>query len=262
MDKYYHFTKYEYLKQISEMGLVPQIGERSNSVDDERKAIFLSKGIMSTILMYFSLGWFYDLSTGENGKAQLSRLADVIKRCDEQLLKRQNKKGFFWEKSIKELESNRSLALQSQKQIENMQTYKSFEEYWGSGVYLSVSDVPDVKWDATDFHNCWVERTIPPEKLTVLLLKNKDTGDVVDEKTTVIHYLMANTDPMSVYVEYTKTLGANDDKYTRNDNIKYFDGYYQKHDEEFKTLKNDYELLEIPLKEYMETYFKDPNKKH
>ena len=261
MDKYYHFTKYEYLEQISESGLVPQRGERTISIYDEREAVYLSKEKLSTILMFFSMKWFYESRTGEGGKKSLATAISALEHIDKLLEKEQAKKHRikFLSRSIDELKKDRESAVTLKNQVENMQKYSSFEEYWGSGVYLSVSGLSDVQHNGYDFNNCWVERPIKPENINVVMLKHKETGNLIDDKNQIIHYLMATTSPSDLFIEYKNTIGINDDKYSAHENMMEFNNYYLEHAKEFETLKKEYELIEVPIKEYMKTNYKNNN---
>lgn len=64
MEKNYHFTKYENLESILNKGLIPQVGDRSKSVNESRIAVFLSKGIILTLLMQYCI--FINYTTYNN----------------------------------------------------------------------------------------------------------------------------------------------------------------------------------------------------
>lgn len=255
VDKYYHFTKYEYLEHISEFGLVPQIGDRSFSVNDERKAVFLSKEKLSTILMFFAMKWFYESHKGTAGQELLDTAVSSIDYYNKLLERRQrtSNKISFLRKNIEELKKNREAAIRTKNQVENMNKYSSFEEYWGKGVYLSISNVSDVKYINADFHNCWVEEKINPEDINIVVLRHKETGEIIDNKDAIIDYFMATTTVNDLFTEYKRTTGINDDKYIAHSTMKEFDKYYLEHEKEFYILKNYYEIIEIPIKEYMNT---------
>ena len=60
MEKYYHFTSYDNLRGIAKLGLIPQIGERSKSINDDRCAVFLSQGMRNAIYMYTKMQNHYE----------------------------------------------------------------------------------------------------------------------------------------------------------------------------------------------------------
>ena len=171
MDKYYHSTKYEYLDDISELGLIPKIGERSASVDDDKQVVFFSKGEISAVLMFFAMRWFYESHKGEAGEELLASSKAQIEYYDKLISKRQNKKSWFFAPNIEELKRNRDNAIAIKNRTENMKKYQSFEEYWGTGVYLCVDDVQGIKYNHPDIHNCWVENSILPESFNVFVFK-------------------------------------------------------------------------------------------
>ena len=258
MDEYYHFTKYEYLDSISKIGLITQVGDRSFSINDEREAVYLSKGKLSAILMFFAMKWFYDSRKGEAGQQLLSSTIESIEYYNKLLEKEQNKTRRipFLRKNIEELKKNREAAIRVKNQVENMNKYSSFEEYIGKGVYLKINNVTNVKYNYPDFHNCWVEKNIEPDNINVVILKNKDTGEIIDDKNSIINYFMATTSSSDLFIEYKSTIGIKDDKYIAHDTMKEFDNYYKKHEEEFNILRNNYNLMELPIKEYMSIYGK------
>lgn len=253
MDEYYHFTKYEYLESIVANGLVTGIGDRSFSINDEREAVYLSKGKLSAALMFFAMKWFYESRKGEAGHELLASTIASIEYYDRLLKKEQNRKRriSFLRRDIEELKKNREAAIRVKEQVENMGKYPSFEEYWGKGVYLIINNIPDIKYNGSDFRNCWVERNINPEDIKIVLLKNKETNEIIDEKSIIINYFMATTTVEDLFAEYKRTIGMNDDKYTAHDTMKEFNKYYMDHEKEFNYLKNTYELIEMPIKEYI-----------
>lgn len=67
MTTYYHITNYKNLESICTHGLIPQCGIRTKSILDNRCAIFLSKGIINSILMYGNLLFHFNSYVGEKG---------------------------------------------------------------------------------------------------------------------------------------------------------------------------------------------------
>ncbi len=262
MDEYYHFTKYEYLASIAKNGLIAQVGDRSFSINDDRKAVYLSKGKLSSALMFFAMKWFYESRKGDDGKELLASTISSIEYYDKLLAKEQNrtKKLSFLRRNIEELKKNREAAIRVKNQVENMNRYPSFEEYWGSGVYLSVNNVSDVKYNDSDFRNCWVERDIEPKDISVVFLKHKETGEIIDDKSIIVNYFMATGAPEDLYYEYISTIGSHDDKYTAHNIMKEFNSYYVNHEKEFNDLKNNYEMMKMPIQEYINVHGKGAKK--
>lgn len=251
MDKYYHTTKYEYLDSISETGLVPVNGERNFSISNPRVAVYLSKEKIGAILMFFALKSTYETRTGLKGEKWLSETQAIIDYLDKKIEKSKNSRFRIIRKRVPKLEEMKSTQMVLKAQIENMKRYLSFKEYIGEGVYLTVSDVPDIKVEGNDTSNSWVERVVPPEDISVVLLKDKETGELTDNKLDVIHYFMANTDVRDLFLECTKTSIISEDKYSLNENLRKFTSYYDEHSDEFKELLDKFEMIEMPLKEYM-----------
>ena len=78
MEKYYHFTKYENLESILNKGLIPQVGDRSKSVNESRIAVFLSKGIIPTLLMQYCIFINYTTYTNEQMVQLINNTYELI----------------------------------------------------------------------------------------------------------------------------------------------------------------------------------------
>lgn len=179
MEKYYHITSYENLESISKNGLVPNRGGRTRSIGDKRNAIFLSLGIKNAILMYSSLLYHYNSYAGDRGLQAIEFYKDKIKSYHE-LAKRIP----LDEEDIAELEAIPRVI----EWIHQIMGYKDFFEYIGDGVYLTISGITDIT--KTDPKDCYTDQIIYPEKIKVVLLKNKETGEIADHREQILAYFM------------------------------------------------------------------------
>lgn len=180
MQKHYHFTSYENLESINEYGLVPKSGGRTMSVGDNRCGVFLSQGMQNAILMYSSILWHYNCHCGDLGTKSIKHYKDNIKYYNKLLEQFPGDEEY-----MKELEATKK-AIAWVKQI---MSYKNFFEYIGDGVYLSVSELGNVtSYDASD---CCITKNIPTEKIKVVILKNKETGEIIDSRESVLAYFMS-----------------------------------------------------------------------
>ena len=136
MDKYYHFTSYGNLNSIGKEGLVPQIGSRTRSIGDNRCAVFLSKGIINSILMYGSLLNHYNNYAGNRGEKAIHRYSERIKYY----LTREKEVGLDSE-DILELKALQNAIIWIQQIIE----YKNFSEYIGDGVLATFEKMYNAK---------------------------------------------------------------------------------------------------------------------
>lgn len=182
MDKYYHFTSYDNLNSIGKQGLVPQIGSRTRSIGDDRCAVFLSKGITNSILMYSSLLNHYNNYAGNRGTRAIHRYNERI----EYYLNREKEVGLDSE-DVLELKALQNAIIWIQQIIK----YKDFSEYIGDGVYLTVSDVRNV--NSNDPKDCYMQEAISPEKISVVELVNLDTGQETDSREAILSYFMSIT---------------------------------------------------------------------
>lgn len=180
MEKYYHITSYENLESISKNGLVPNRGGRTRSIGDKRNAVFLSLGIQNAILMYSSLLYHYNSYTGDRGLNAIEFYKDKVKSYHE-LAKRIP----LDDEDIAELEAI-SKAIEW---IHQIMEYKDFFEYIGDGVYLTISGITDIT--KINPQDCYTDQIISPEKIKVVLLKNKETGEIVDHREQILAYFMS-----------------------------------------------------------------------
>lgn len=117
--------------------------------------------------------------------------------------------------------------------------YKDFFEYINEGVYLSISDIEDI--NTIDTKDCYTTKNIPPEKIKVILLKNRQTGELIDYREKVLTYFMSIT-PIENIIDNTNnviTLKNIKDLYKKKlEDIKYYN-------------KNNFNLEEIPINLYL-----------
>lgn len=231
MKKYYHFTSYENLEKINEYGMIPQSGGRTRSIGDNRCVIFLSQGIQNAILMYASILYHYNRHSGDLGLKSIEYKKEKIDQYNKsaQLIP-------LDEEDIAEIEATKK-AIEWVKQI---MSYKDFFEYMGDGVYLSISNVGDIS--SIDPRDCYTTKNIPVEKIKVVLLKSKKTGEVIDSRESVLAYFMSIT-PIRNIIDNTNnvvTMKIIKDLYENKlDDIKYYN-------------KNNFELEEVPIGLYLE----------
>lgn len=240
MCKYYHFTNYENLKSISEMGLVPRRGDRTKNIGDKRCSIFLSKGITNSILMYNSLLHHYNSFTGNNGLKAINfykeRLNYYNKRAEEIPLLED------------ELEEKEAL-ISAIERINEIMTYKDFFDYIGDGVYLTVSNIIDV--NTTSEKDCYTNKIIPPEKIKILILRNKITHEIIDTRESILAYFMSITPIKEIIDNINNIITIKNIKELYNNKIEAIT-YYN---------NENFELEEIPIRIYLE-YKEDNYHKH
>lgn len=230
MINYYHFTSYKNLENICKNGLLPQKGERTRSAGDNRSAVFLSKGFKNTILMYTSILYHYNSYAGKHGEKAIEFYKNRIKQYEERA-----KQVPLDEEDIAEMEAiNKTIEW-----IKPFTEYRSFSEYAEDGCYLSISEADDIiESEPTD---CYTEKSIPPEKIRVVTIKNRKTGKVIDSREKVLAYFMSMTPMESITntISNVVTIKLVEDLYRdRADDISYYDF-------------DNFEMEEIPINLYI-----------
>jgi len=230
MKKYYHFTSYENLESINEYGLIPQSGGRTRSIGDNRCAVFLSKGIQNTILMYGSILWHYNRHSGDLGFKSIKFREEQLEQYNELLERFPLDEEYNMEfEAIKK----------SIEWIKQIMSYKNFYEYMGDGVYLSVSNIGNI--NSIDERDCCITKNIPAEKIKVVLLKNKKTGEIIASRESVLAYFMSIT-PINNLIDSTPNVITKkiirDLYHDKLEDIKYYN-------------RNNFELEEMPIYLYL-----------
>jgi len=236
MEKYYHFTSYENLESINEFGLIPKRGGRTRSIGDNRYAIFLSQGIINTILMYVSVLFHYERHSGDLGRNAIEYYKEKIEDYNNL-----SKKMTLDEEDIIEIKAIKK-AIESTKQI---MEYNDFFEYLGDGVYLSVSKADNM--NKNDLRDCYTTNNIPAENINIIVLKNKFTGEIIVSRESILTYFMSIT-PIKNIVGNTSNIITKkivEDLYLNKlEDMKYYN-------------INNFEINEIPLNLYILNTKKD-----
>jgi len=239
MGKYYHITSFENLESISKNGLVPNRGGRTSSIGDKRKAIFLSLGIQNAILMYISLLYHYNSYAGDRGLKAIEFYKDKIESYNK-LAKRIP----LDDKDIAELEEISRVI----EWIHQIMGYKDFFEYIGDGVFLTISGITDIT--KTCPKDCYTDKIISPEKIKVVLLKNKKTGEIVVHREQILAYFMSLIPIESILdsIHNVVTIKIIKDLYdNRLNDIRYYNS-------------DNFEIEEIPIDLYVAKNIKSEEK--
>ncbi len=236
MQKYYHFTSYDNVENISENGLIPQIGLRSKTIGDEKCAVFLSKGMDNAIHMYSSISWEFSQSCGDNAKS-------IIKDCRktiEYYLDKINNGSLFSDEYQEIVDANRKYI----ELIKPLVKIKTFEEYIGDGCYLSVSGIKGIVARNQNYADCYYEKVVPPKNIKVVTIKDKKTKEIIDEREKILTYFMSNYEPSDLFLskDERNAIAIRNilDMYDERTGAIY--GFYNYH---------NYELEEVPIKEYV-----------
>lgn len=224
MDKYYHFTSYKNLGDINDKGLVPNLGSRCQSIDDNRKAVFLSKGDNYAIISYaLTLAYYNKIISGEG----LEIISDIQEDIDRRIASGRRMDMF----SIPILQERIN-------RINKVIHCGNFFDYLdGEGCFLSVNELNGV--NSNNPADCFYNDIIPSNKINVLNLKYKPTGEITSYREAILSYFMSihSLDDICSLVSDKSVIDDITNLYL-NTSIYYDTNYY--------------ELYEIPLNEYCE----------
>lgn len=231
MNKYYHFTSYNCLDNIGYYGLVPQTGFRSKSIDDNRCAVFLAKGMDKAINMYSLLLTLYIQQSGENGLRLIQEYDNSINRLS---------KAINYGGSSEQMINSLNALKEKKEMIKQVYNCNNFTEYLGGeGCFLSVSGIDNIVLDNSQ--ECFCDKTIPPSNISILVLQNKITNEIIDSREAVLSYFM------SYYSPYDFALNP-----INEDSVSSINYLYKLRDDYNYTYfnENNYNLLEVPLELY------------
>lgn len=232
----FSFIDSEYLKQDSIEGLLPRNGENSQSLQDDKKAIFYSQGKEGAIVMYFEFLKQYERLKGSAGDKALEQYANY-------------KNGTI------ELSDEQVQLLQGQlKQITQMRETKDFDEFMGDKIYLKLNGIDTEQdrqaaeeWRAShpgtrmdyNYANSWTNSAISPDRIDVVSLQSKDGKDVRTSQKDLIKYFLSQTS-----IDKIEELGVND---TTLENIR---KYYQEHSAEIAQMGEEYSVVTQNIQEF------------
>lgn len=232
----FSFIDSEYLKQDSIEGLIPRNGENSQSLQDDKKAIFYSQGKEGAIVMYFEFLKQYERLKGSAGDKALEQYANY-------------KNGTI------ELSDEQVQLLQGQlKQITQMRETKDFDEFMGDKIYLKLNGIDTEQdrqaaeeWRAShpgtrmdyNYANSWTNSAISPDRIDVVSLQSKDGKDVRTSQKDLIKYFLSQTS-----IDKIEELGVND---TTLENIR---KYYQEHSAEIAQMGEEYSVVTQNIQEF------------
>lgn len=232
----YSFIDAEYLKQDSIEGLIPRNGENSQSLQDDKKAIFYSQGKEGAIVTYFEFLKQYEILKGSAGDKVLEQYASY-------------KNGTI------ELSDEQVQLLQGQlKQITQMRKTKDFDEFMGDKLYLKLNGIDmeqdrqaAEEWRAShpgtrmhyNYANSWTNNAISSDRIDVVSLQSKDGKDVRTSQKDLIKYFLSQTS-----IDKIEELGVND---TTLENIR---KYYQEHSAEIAQMGEEYSVVTQNIQEF------------
>lgn len=230
VEKYYHITSYENLESISQNGLVPSCGGRTKSIGDKRNSVFLSQGIQNSILMYGTLLYHYNSYAGKRG-------LDAIKFYENKLSSYREiaKKIPPSEEDVAEMKSFDEAIVR----IKEIMEFKDFNDYIGNGVYLTISGITGI--NSFDPKDCYTNQIISSQKIKVVLLRNKNTGELLDNREQILAYFMSVTPIKCILnnIRNVVTIKIIKDLYDKKLNdISYYNS-------------NNFEIEEIPIEMYI-----------
>lgn len=231
MEEYYHMTSYENLESIYRNGLIPKSGNRTQSIGDTRCAIFFSKGILNTILMYSSLFHHYNSYTGERGLRIIKHYKDTIEEY------RERERTM----SLDEDDSNEMKAIiKAIDWIQDLMKFEDFYHYIGDGVYLTIFGIENINSDNEE--DCYTNEIVSPENIKVVVLKNKETGEIVDFRENILSYFMSMFSKEDIInnLHNVVTIKNIQELYDmKKDDISYYNSDY-------------FEMIKIPISSYFE----------
>lgn len=240
----YHMTENKYLESISNNGLIPQQGIRSNLIGDSKNAVFYSQGYEGVIAMFFMMIERFMEYRGSIGDVHIDSYNKFVEMANTK------------QKSGREVSGSLIDAIEREKRIveviNTVRNASDWKEFLGEGVCLKVNNINDENNDFSEFtfYNSWTTSKIPPEDISIVTLENNETGEVLTSKYDVINYFISKIplDRMRMILYDTDSKESKRETHLLwqimskyySDNRNYFESYFDKFD-----------IVEVPISSYL-----------
>lgn len=130
---------------------------------------------------------------------------------------------------------------------------EKLSDYLGEGVYLRF-DGTGIK-NERNFENGCTDMTIPPEKLSVCILRKKSDNSIIFSRFEIIKYMMAKVQPEQIKYYGAGYEGSPDFAQATSRIQEKVKKYYQEHQKEINEYDNcDYLSDFIPLKDFVDSF--------
>ncbi len=240
----YHLTENKFLPNILSVGLIPQQGKRSNLIGDHKKAIFYSKGYEGVIAMFFMMIERFVEYRGDYGDIHI----DAYKAFMEMARKRQEQ-GLVINQTLEN-------AINREKRIIDVINAVRISEDWrsflGEGVCLRLDNVQEENVEASEFtfYNSWTTLSVPPKDISVVVLRNRETGAQLTSKYNIIDYFVSKT-PLDSMRKLLYDTDAKESKRESHLLWQIMSRYYSDNEDSIRTFYRNYDIGEVPLAMYL-----------
>lgn len=238
----YHMTENKYLESISNNGLIPQQGIRSNLIGDSKNAIFYSQGYQGVIAMFFMMIEKFMEYKGSTGDIHIDSYNIIV-----EMVRSKQKQG-------KEVSDYLIDTMEKEKRIveviDIVRASSNWKEFLGEGVCLKIVNINEdnSNFPGFSFYNSWTTSRIPPEDIYVVTLENKKTGQVLTSKYDIINYFIS----MISLESMGKALYDTDSKERENHLLwQIMSQYYNDNRNLFKSYFEDFDIIEVPILSYL-----------
>ena len=241
MEKIFHLTEDKYLESILNNGLLPQQGIRSNLIEDSKRAVFYSQGYEGVIAMFFMMLERYDEYRSSEGDIHIES-RNIIREMVEDRKAEGREVGQYLRDRLEAEER----VVEVINYVRMTDTYKDF---LGEGVCLSLTNVDESDEVGQSFYNSWTNSSVDPRDISVVVLEDRSTGDLLSSKYDVVDYFMG----LVSLGEMRDILYDNDiDDDKRNGHFLWqiMSKYYEDNQDRISELSERYRLREMPIAEY------------
>ena len=240
----YHMTENKYLESILNNGLIPQQGIRSNLIGDSKNAVFYSKEYEGVIAMFFMMIERFIQYRDSIGDVHIDAYNNFIKMAD-----RKKQQGIEISETLQEAINNEKKIVDVINAVRNASDWK---EFFGEGVCLKINHVHEENSDLPEFtfYNSWTTSIIPPEDISVIILKNRETGDFLSSKYDVVNYFISK-----ISLDRMRTiLYDTDSKESKRESHllwQIMSKYYIENRDNFESSFEKYDIVEMDISSYL-----------
>lgn len=243
MEINYHMTENKYLESIFKEGLVPQQGIRSNLIGESKKAVFYSQGFEGVIAMFFMMIERFIEYCGSSGDIHIDAYNQFLKMADAK------------QKQGKEISQTLASAIENEKRIVEtvykVRNASNWQEFLGDGVYLSITNINEEDSNSeSTFYNSWTTSIISPENISVVILNNQITGEVLTSKYDIVNCFISKV-PLEQMQAILYDTAAKESKREKHLLWQIMSKYYTENRAYYESYFENYDIIEIPISSYL-----------
>ncbi len=241
----YHLIDNKFLPNILSVGLIPQQGKRSNLIGDHKEAIFYSEGYEGVIAMFFMMVERFVQYRGIYGDVHIDAYRKFMKMAE-----KKQQQGLPISETLEKAIEREKRIIDVINAVRSSEDWRSF---LGEGVCLKLDNVQEENVEASEFtfYNSWTTLSVTPKDISVMVLRNKETGAQLSSKYNIIDYFVSKT-PLDSMRKLLYDTDAKESKRESHLLWQIMSRYYSDNEDNIRSFFAGYDITDIPLESYLQ----------